>query len=229
VWLRILLLITYLIEISGMPPCIAGDKPMPQVLGIDHIAFAAHDLEATCVFYDRLFGARTHFNYAPEGKSLVRPIALGGALLSIHQVGNGLDLVAKHPTVGGADICLRWSGDADGRSLQATADAVDAHRGGCDDAPAIVPLHVEGHGAKAKLAGDGSALCLPFSLGRFYRTNFKYPEATPPPGLPGCSSCPLRFAARQGRSAPRAGPSYGPPGQPETLSRRLAVRRRISK
>ncbi len=35
-----------------------------QVLGIDHIAFAAHDLEATWVFYDRLFGARTHFNCA---------------------------------------------------------------------------------------------------------------------------------------------------------------------
>ena len=86
---------------------------MPQVLGIDHIAFAAHDLEATCVFYDRLFGARTHFDYAPGGKSLVRQIALGGALLSIHQFGNGLDLVAKHPTVGGADICLRWSGDAE--------------------------------------------------------------------------------------------------------------------
>jgi catechol 2,3-dioxygenase-like lactoylglutathione lyase family enzyme len=115
---------------------------MPQVLGIDHIAFASHDLEATCVFYDRLFGARTHFNYAPEGKSLVRQIALGGALLSIHQFGNGLDLVAKHPTVGGADICLRWSGDAesavellrqhgipivDGPLPRRTADGLPAH------------------------------------------------------------------------------------------------------
>jgi catechol 2,3-dioxygenase-like lactoylglutathione lyase family enzyme len=25
---------------------------MPNVLGIDHVAFAAHDLEATCAFYD---------------------------------------------------------------------------------------------------------------------------------------------------------------------------------
>jgi catechol 2,3-dioxygenase-like lactoylglutathione lyase family enzyme len=86
---------------------------MPQVLGIDHIAFVARDLEATCAFYDQLFGARVHLDYAPEGKSLVRQIALGGALLSIHQAGNGLDLVAKHPTVGGADICLRWSGSVD--------------------------------------------------------------------------------------------------------------------
>jgi catechol 2,3-dioxygenase-like lactoylglutathione lyase family enzyme len=45
---------------------------MPHVLGIDHVAFAAADLEATCAFYDRLFGARTHLDYAPEGRSLVR-------------------------------------------------------------------------------------------------------------------------------------------------------------
>src|SRR5689334_25204583 len=84
---------------------------MPHILGIDHIAFAARDLEATCAFYDRLFGARTHLDYAPHGKSLVRQIALGGALLSIHQAGNGLELVARRPTVGSADICLRWSGN----------------------------------------------------------------------------------------------------------------------
>jgi catechol 2,3-dioxygenase-like lactoylglutathione lyase family enzyme len=89
---------------------------MPQVLGIDHIAFAASDLEVTCAFYDRLFSARTHFDYAPEGRSLVRQIALGGALLSIHQAGNGLDLVARHPAVGGADICLRWSGNVESAS-----------------------------------------------------------------------------------------------------------------
>jgi catechol 2,3-dioxygenase-like lactoylglutathione lyase family enzyme len=58
---------------------------MPHVLGIDHIAFATADLEATYAFYDRLFGARIHLDYAPDGRSLVRQIAVGGALLSIHQ------------------------------------------------------------------------------------------------------------------------------------------------
>jgi catechol 2,3-dioxygenase-like lactoylglutathione lyase family enzyme len=86
---------------------------MPHIIGIDHVAFAAADLEATCAFYDRLFGARTHLDYAPDGKTLVRQIALGGALLSIHQTGNGLELVARHPVAGGADICLRWSGSID--------------------------------------------------------------------------------------------------------------------
>jgi catechol 2,3-dioxygenase-like lactoylglutathione lyase family enzyme len=103
---------------------------MPGILGIDHIAFAAHDLEATCAFYDRLFGARTHLDYAPDGKSLVRQIALGGALLSIHQAGNGLALVARHPTVGGADICLRWSG-----SIESAADLLRAHQVPIIDGP----------------------------------------------------------------------------------------------
>jgi catechol 2,3-dioxygenase-like lactoylglutathione lyase family enzyme len=44
----------------------------------------------------------------------VRQIALGGALLSIHQAGNGIELVAKQPTVGSADICFRWDGGIDG-------------------------------------------------------------------------------------------------------------------
>ena len=95
---------------------------MPGISGIDHVAFAARDLEATCAFYDRLFGARTHLDYAPDGKSLVRQIALGGALLSIHQAGNGLELVAKQPTVGGADICFRWSG-----TIESAMDLLRAH------------------------------------------------------------------------------------------------------
>jgi len=115
---------------------------MQRILGIDHVAFAAADLEATYAFYDMLFGTRTHLDYAPDGKSLVRQIALGGALLSIHQAGNGLALVARYPTVGGADICLRWSGSiesamdllraheipiVDGPSRRRTADGLPAH------------------------------------------------------------------------------------------------------
>ncbi|MEX3816240.1 hypothetical protein AB3X96_39465 [Paraburkholderia sp. BR13439] len=40
----------------------------------------------------------------------MRQLAIGGAVLSIHQKGNGVDLVAERPTVGAADICLRWNG-----------------------------------------------------------------------------------------------------------------------
>jgi catechol 2,3-dioxygenase-like lactoylglutathione lyase family enzyme len=61
-------------------------------------------------------------DYAPDGKTLVRQIALGGALLSIHQASNGLELVARQPTVGGADICLHWSG-----SIESAADLLRTH------------------------------------------------------------------------------------------------------
>jgi catechol 2,3-dioxygenase-like lactoylglutathione lyase family enzyme len=47
---------------------------------------------------------------------------LGGALLSVHQAGNGLELVARNPTVGGADLCLRWSG-----SIKSAADLLREH------------------------------------------------------------------------------------------------------
>jgi len=87
---------------------------MPQVVGIDHIAITVSDLEATCAFYDRLFGARTHLERIAEGKVQVRQIALGGgALLSVHQAGNDVALVGRQPTIGAGDICLRCEGSMD--------------------------------------------------------------------------------------------------------------------
>ncbi len=80
------------------------------IAGIDHVVINAADLEATCAFYDRLFGITTHAEFKKDGKVLVRQVAIGGAVLSIHQIGNGVELVAKHPTVGGGDICFRWDG-----------------------------------------------------------------------------------------------------------------------
>jgi catechol 2,3-dioxygenase-like lactoylglutathione lyase family enzyme len=53
---------------------------MPQVVGIDHIAITVSDLEATCAFCDRLFGAKTHLGRVVEGKVQVRQIALGWCL-----------------------------------------------------------------------------------------------------------------------------------------------------
>lgn len=83
---------------------------MASVIGIDHVVLTAADLEATCAFYDRLFGIKTHAEYTKDRKTVVRQIAIGGAVLSIHLQGNGVELVAKNPTVGGADICFRWGG-----------------------------------------------------------------------------------------------------------------------
>ena len=81
-----------------------------MILGIDHVAITVADLEEACAFYRDVLGARHVMEHAPEGKVLVRQIAAGGALFSIHQAGNGLSLVARQPTVGAADICMRWGG-----------------------------------------------------------------------------------------------------------------------
>ena len=86
---------------------------MGQILQIDHVAITVGDIEKACQFYSGIFGAGIHAEHSVSGRVLVRQLSLGGAVLSIHQAGNGLDLVAKYPTVGSADICFRWGGSID--------------------------------------------------------------------------------------------------------------------
>lgn len=83
---------------------------MAGIVGIDHVAITVADLERSCDFHRMLFGARTVREVVADGRVAVRQILLGGALLSVHQAGNGLDLVAARPTVGAADLCFRWNG-----------------------------------------------------------------------------------------------------------------------
>jgi catechol 2,3-dioxygenase-like lactoylglutathione lyase family enzyme len=83
---------------------------MTQISGLDHIAITVADIDVSCNFYRSLFGATQVFEYAIAGKPAVRQLYLGGARLSVHQAGNGVELVAKRPTPGSADICMRWSG-----------------------------------------------------------------------------------------------------------------------
>jgi catechol 2,3-dioxygenase-like lactoylglutathione lyase family enzyme len=99
-------------------------EPMSdQIVGIDHVAITVENLEVACAFYERLFGASTVFEYAPADQVLVRQIAIGSTVLSIHQAGNGVELVAKRPTIGAADICWRWAGSIE------TAQALLAKHG----------------------------------------------------------------------------------------------------
>ena len=81
------------------------------LLGIDHVAITVADVDATCGFYDRLFGMRVLDDHRIEGRTIVRVIVVGGGVrLSVHQAGNGVELVAAKPTPGSVDICFRWSG-----------------------------------------------------------------------------------------------------------------------
>jgi catechol 2,3-dioxygenase-like lactoylglutathione lyase family enzyme len=71
---------------------------------IDHVAITVADMDVTTEFYARLFGAEVLRDHKP----IVRALRLGGGVqLSIHQYGNGVDLVAARPTPGSVDICFR--------------------------------------------------------------------------------------------------------------------------
>ncbi len=78
---------------------------------IDHVAITVADAERTTRFYDKLFGAEVPFDHAPNGRTLVRTVIVGGGVrLNVHQQGNGIDLVADKPTPGSVDICFRFGG-----------------------------------------------------------------------------------------------------------------------
>lgn len=78
---------------------------------IDHVAITVADVERTTRFYDKLFGAEVPFDHAPDGRTLVRTVIIGGAVrINVHQLGNGIDLVAAKPTPGSVDICFRFGG-----------------------------------------------------------------------------------------------------------------------
>lgn len=116
---------------------------MTLLAGIDHVAITVADLEASCAFYTRLFGAEVLRNHVFDGRPAVRALAIGGgAQVSIHQAGNGVDLVARKPTPGSVDICFRWRGSikdavthltahgvaiVDGPSPRQTNDRLPAH------------------------------------------------------------------------------------------------------
>jgi catechol 2,3-dioxygenase-like lactoylglutathione lyase family enzyme len=82
-----------------------------SITGFDHVAITVADVNATCAFYDKLFGVRIGHDYAPNGKTLVCEVFLGGGdtKFSVHQLGNGVNPVAKTPTPGSVDLCFRWN------------------------------------------------------------------------------------------------------------------------
>ncbi len=98
---------------------------MTRLQGIDHVAITVADVERTTAFYDQLFGTEVINEYAPGGRPAVRVVLLGGmARLSLHQLGNGVELVAARPTPGSADICFRWGGSITGASEHLSAQGV---------------------------------------------------------------------------------------------------------
>ena len=78
-------------------------------------ATAAGGFPNGTVFVMENFAARARadgtLETGPDGKLIVRAIRIGGAVqLSVHQFGNGVELVAARPMPGSEDICFRFTG-----------------------------------------------------------------------------------------------------------------------
>jgi catechol 2,3-dioxygenase-like lactoylglutathione lyase family enzyme len=82
-----------------------------SVAGIDHVAITVANIDATCGFYGWVLGAEVFMDHKVDGHTAVRGVRIGGAMLNVHQQGNGIDLVARAPTPGSVDLCFRWNGD----------------------------------------------------------------------------------------------------------------------
>jgi catechol 2,3-dioxygenase-like lactoylglutathione lyase family enzyme len=84
-----------------------------MIIGFDHVAITVADLDASCAFYTSVLDGRIDADYRVDGRSAVRRVFVGDALLSIHQSGNGVTPVARRPEPGSADLCFRWQGGID--------------------------------------------------------------------------------------------------------------------
>ena len=78
-------------------------------------------MEATCGWYGGLFGARLISEHAEGGKVFVRQIAMGGAMLSVHQSGNGLEGPTARRTADGLPSRSVYFRDPDGNLLELMA------------------------------------------------------------------------------------------------------------
>lgn len=90
------------------------------IAGIDHVAVTVADVDKACDFYIDVLDGEELFDHVIDGKRLVRGIRAGGAMLSVHQAGNGIDLVARKPTVGAIDMCFRWGGTIESAAKRLT-------------------------------------------------------------------------------------------------------------
>lgn len=107
---------------------------MPQPVGqIDHVAYPVNDVEKTVVFLERVLDARRDREpYRIDGRVAVQQLRVGDAMLSLHQRGNGIALVAPQAAPGCADICLVWTAPIESAVAHLQAAAVEIVEGPVD-------------------------------------------------------------------------------------------------
>lgn len=86
------------------------------VEGFDHIAITVEDVERSVAFYTDLLGAEPLFleEFRNEGFSVVSLIVGRNRInLHPHPPRSPQRLVARQPTPGSLDLCVRWDGSID--------------------------------------------------------------------------------------------------------------------
>jgi len=71
---------------------------------LDHLVLTVADIEATCVFYQRVLGMEV-VTFGQSRKAL----AFGTQKINLHQAGREFAPKAHRPTPGSADLCLLTS------------------------------------------------------------------------------------------------------------------------
>ena len=84
---------------------------MHPIAGFDHVAIPVSDVAAAFAFYRDVLGAVAPFEEDfHAGRIPVLRIEMGGVVINLHRSPSETWLVAAAPTIGGADLCLRWNG-----------------------------------------------------------------------------------------------------------------------
>ena len=100
---------------------------------MDHFVINAHDVEATCAFYERVLGMEVRSFPPKYGK--IKALHFGSQKFHVHQNGEEPYLVAGTPQPGSADFCLITS---------VPLEQVIAHLGACDVEIVEGPVKREG-------------------------------------------------------------------------------------
>ena len=71
-----------------------------KVDSLDHLVLTVADIERACVFYEAVLGME-HVTYGDR-----HALRFGSQKINLHPVDNTIDLKARHPLPGSADLCF---------------------------------------------------------------------------------------------------------------------------
>ena len=91
---------------------------MIKIDSLDHLVLTVADIDATCLFYERVLGM--HIITFEDGR---KALGFGMQKINLHQVGQEFEPKAAQPTPGSADLCLISS---------TPLEAVIAHLDACE-------------------------------------------------------------------------------------------------